>query len=84
MSKKLEGKVSNQFPNPKMGKCLCAKCSKIIDMPVCSHLQTDEKQFYTIFHYLNHPYYVYETNRGRAVVYCSDYCRREHNHRFRR
>ena len=35
-----------------------------------------------VFHYVNSNYYIHETKKGYAVMYCSSYCRRKHNHRY--
>jgi len=85
MSCKLEGKVSNQYIRQNMsGKQVCAKCSTLVDKPEQARLFVSEHQEYYIFHYLEKEHYIYESKSGKSVVYCSDYCRRKHNHRFKK
>lgn len=84
MSKKIEGKISNQGVTVKLSnKCVCGKCSKLIDPPSRSRIFTGS-HYFSVMHYLENNFYIYETNKGKSIVYCSDYCRRKHNHRFRR
>jgi hypothetical protein len=84
MSYSFEGKIANQCPvitNFASAKAHCEKCFKIIDAPFRSFIQID-KQTYLTFSYVGTPYSIYETKGGIAVTYCSDYCKRKHNHRF--
>ena len=45
------------------------------------------RAYQIIYHYTTttedkRDYYIYASKRGSSVVYCSDYCRKKHNHRF--
>lgn len=84
MSYSFDGKVTNQKPkvvNYTSEKCHCSKCGKIIEPPESSHIKIGEL-FYQIQNYLTTKHFIHETKSGTAVVYCSDYCRKKHNHRF--
>lgn len=84
MSHMIDGKIANQIVGRTMsGKALCACCSIMIDPPGMIDKKIGEETF-LFSHYIRKEQYIYETKRGRAVVYCSDWCRRKHNHRFRR
>jgi hypothetical protein len=79
-----EGKIANQCPtltNYTSAKTTCGKCSKLIDAPITSFVKLDNR-VYTFRSYIGTPYSIYETKGGIAVTYCSDYCKRKHNHRF--
>lgn len=84
MSYNFDGKVSNQSPrfvNYTSAKCICAKCGKVIESPDSTELKIGESS-YTVRSYLTTPYFIHETKMGTSVVYCSNYCRKKHNHRF--
>lgn len=87
MSYVFDGKISNQSPclvgfNKKVK---CSKCNKFIKPPTKLKLaHTELKRFFFCYTYIYSSYYIYETKSGNAVLYCSDYCRRKHNHRFNR
>jgi hypothetical protein len=82
MSYNIDGKVVNQYANVKIDNTVrCEKCSKIFSAPLTTTMLAPPRG-YIIKHYIHLPYYIYETKSGIAVVYCSDYCRKKHNHRF--
>lgn len=84
MSYNIDGKIANQCPrlvNYTSAKSKCAKCSKLIEAPSVSVVNFNNKA-YTIRDYLDTCNFIYETKSGIAVVYCSEYCRNKHNHRF--
>lgn len=82
MSYNIDGKVANQSPSVKMDNTVrCEKCSKIFSAPLRSTMLTPPRG-YIIRHYVHTSFFIYETKSGVAVVYCSDYCRKKHNHRF--
>lgn len=86
MSYSFEGKIANQFPtitNYISAKTQCEKCSKVIEAPFRSFVEIDKKLYLT-FSYIGTPHSIYEAKGGIAVTYCSDYCKRKHNHRFAR
>ena len=86
MSYKFDGKIANQCPsavNFSTAKTLCAKCNKLIDFPKRLVVEIDSNTYF-VYSYLNTTHSIYETKRGRAIAYCSDYCKRKHNHRFAR
>jgi hypothetical protein len=84
MSYVLDGKISNQKCIEKLnGQVTCEKCNQLIDKPklaiVNSPLTNENLKCNS---YIRTEHFVYETKKGYAIVYCSDYCRRKHNHRF--
>jgi hypothetical protein len=86
MSYNFDGKLANQSPvvhNLTSAKTLCSKCSKLIDFPIRNCVTINDLSYFT-FNYLGTAHFLHETKSGRAVAYCSDYCRRKHNHRFAR
>ena len=90
MSKILEGKLSNQSPRNNTsglvrGVVKCAKCKKEIERPKVVDLQfenTSGRFQYKLYSYLQTPYFILESNSGKAVCYCSEACMKKHNHRF--
>lgn len=86
MSYNFDGKIVNQCPiiiNYTTAKTKCGKCGKIIDAPVRDFVTIGVKAYLT-FNYIQTSSYIYETKSGRSVAYCSDYCRKKHNHRFQK
>jgi hypothetical protein len=84
MSYSFDGKVVNQHPKRRgfaSQHTLCEKCNKLIPAPELNMFDTGSFVF-EVRHYLNTNYFIYETKCGRAVSYCSEYCRNKHNHRF--
>lgn len=84
MSYIFDGKISNQCPKIKNfseAKVLCEKCNRLVDSPKRFFIELENKVFLT-FSYLGTQHSIYETKRGTSVVYCSDFCKRKHNHRF--
>lgn len=85
MSKIIEGKITNQSPWRKLnGKVNCGKCGKTFDSPEMFQKTLKNGSSFQFFSYLQTERYIYETNTGSAIVYCSDYCRKKHNHRFQK
>lgn len=90
MSYVFDGKVSNQPIRRNMsGKLICACCKTLIEKPKIgtNKVEVPLEDRTVLFHYLSYnyigtPYFIYESNSGQSVVYCSDYCRKKHNHRF--
>lgn len=87
MSYNIDGKIANQAPRNRFNsgnpKPTCEKCCKLIDVPEAAVLKTKTDEHYFVFHYIRKDHFIYETKSGHAVVYCSEYCRNKHNHRFR-
>jgi hypothetical protein len=86
MSYNFDGKVANQLARSRKftsSQCLCEKCRKLIDAPKKELILIDDREF-IVNHYLNKDSLIYETKSGTSVVYCSEYCRNKHNHRFNR
>ena len=84
MSYNFEGKIVNQSPtitNLTSAKTKCEKCARVIEAPTRFMMNVNDT-FYLAFSYLDTDYFVYETKSGRAVAYCSEYCKSKHNHRF--
>ena len=59
----------------------CTRCSGQIDIPKESILHS-EGYSYSVASYLNTPYFIYTSQKGGYVTYCSKYCRNKHNHRY--
>lgn len=78
----IEGKLVNQFPKTKIGQTRCECCTKIIPEPSHCGLKVNNEHF-SMRSYIRTEYFIYESKSGFAVVYCSDWCRRKHNHRFK-
>lgn len=79
MSYSLEGKIANQDPT----HINCEKCFVPIEAPVAITVNSKStSQMFFCKSYIGTQYYIYETKGGAAVVYCSEYCRNKHNHRF--
>jgi hypothetical protein len=82
MSSRIDGKVANQSPRTRTGHVLCAKCQSIIPHPEYATLSAQDIGRFGLRHYIGKSQFIYESKSGRAVVYCSEYCRNKHNHRF--
>jgi hypothetical protein len=84
MSYTLDGKLANQDVSLRLsGKISCAKCGKSIKPPERAVVDNPAtKQLFICASYIGTERFVYESKGGRAVVYCSEYCRNKHNHRF--
>lgn len=84
MSYNIEGKVANQHPRGGvLSKVRCGKCNKTVYQPSIARIKI-ENSSYNIYHYVKQDYFIYETKSGRSIVYCSEYCRNKHNHRYSR
>jgi hypothetical protein len=84
VSYNFDGKITNQQPritNYTSPKCVCEKCGKIIETPKSTEVKIEESS-YTLQSYLGTAHFIHETKMGTSVVYCSNYCRKKHNHRF--
>lgn len=86
MSYNFDGKVVNMWTS-RTNNSNCSKCNKSISNPEVGQFNIYKQDMtiekvYVCQHYMNLPHYIYETKSGTPVVYCSDYCRRKHNHRF--
>lgn len=84
MSYSIDGKIANQETQLRLsGKISCSKCNKLLPMPSKAVIKSDiTKQVFNCSSYIGTPYFIYESKSGIAVVYCSQYCRDKHNHRF--
>lgn len=84
MSYTLDGKVANQTPEIKLsGTTRCAKCCKTISSPERVEVVSNStNQVFVCASYIGKEHFIYESKSGTAVVYCSEYCRNKHNHRF--
>lgn len=84
MSYVLDGKIANQDPIIRIsGTINCGKCSKLIPLPQRVIIDSKHtKQVFECASYIGTEHFIYETKSGTAVVYCSEYCRNKHNHRF--
>jgi hypothetical protein len=84
----LEGKISNKTQVKKSGlsathKVRCEKCSTLIDKPEVISIKTNGFYFYC-HSYAGTDHYIYDGGRsGKSVCYCSKWCAKKHNHRFR-
>jgi hypothetical protein len=86
----MDGKVANQRPRGKwILNCVpvavkCGNCSKILCAPTSAEVIGFKfQQVFQAYSYLGSKYFIYDTKSGRSICYCSDYCRKQHNHRFR-
>lgn len=86
MSYTLDGKVANQTPEVKLsGLVSCDKCFKKLSPPERVEVVSNStNQVFICASYIGTPNFIYESKSGTAVVYCSEYCRNKHNHRFRK
>lgn len=85
MSYNLEGKLANQLPSKLRlnGSVTCEKCGKVFNRPDPMIISAGNS-VYDVQSYLGTERFIYETKSGHSVVYCSDYCKRKHNHRFQK
>jgi hypothetical protein len=84
MSYNFDGKITNQKTktfNYTSAKTTCSKCGKLIDAPKRLFVTLGDRA-YAVRSYLDTPFFIYETKKGTSAAYCSDYCRKKHNHRF--
>lgn len=86
----MDGKVANQRPRGKwVLNCIpvevnCGNCKKTFHAPVSTEVKGFySKQVFAAYSYMGSEYFIYDTKSGRSVCYCSDFCRKAHNHRFR-
>jgi hypothetical protein len=83
MSYNIDGKIVNQPVKKRMdGQVLCGRCSKAIKAPTKLVLSLNHQKAIFVHHYIGSESYLYETKKGYAVMYCSNECRRKHNHRY--
>jgi hypothetical protein len=84
MSYVLDGKIANQSCKIRLdGFTACEKCNKAVKRPERVMVKVEQlKKSLLCFSYVGSSSYIYETKIGIAVVYCSEYCRNKHNHRF--
>ena len=87
MSYNFDGKVVNQCPKwtyvSETPQHICEKCKIVVNKPenwVLSKFNGEKT--YNAYSFIGKEEYIYETKSGTAVVYCSEYCRNKHNHRF--
>lgn len=79
----IEGKVVNQHPRSNIsGAVKCGKCLKLIPKPKSFTITSLSDKVFLCYSYVDTLYWIYESKSGRSVVYCSKYCRGQHNHRF--
>lgn len=80
MSYSFDGKIANQRPK---NLTKCEKCRKETPYPDNgTFAQTLGPSIFEAFSYIGTSNFIYESKSGTAVVYCSEYCRNKHNHRF--
>ena len=84
MSYNIDGKLANQDTILTLsGKVSCAKGCKSIKAPESAVVNNPAtKQIFKCASYIGTEHFIYESKSGTAVVYCSEYCRNKHNHRF--
>ena len=84
MSYSIDGKIANQETHIRLsGKIPCSKCNKLLPVPNKAVIKSDAtSQVFNCSSYIGTSYFIYESKSGTAVVYCSQYCRDKHNHRF--
>ena len=87
-----ENKMSNQTPRFRFNsgdpKPICSRCSRLVDRPTQQNVYTidklQQKHRLIVYHYINTLYFILETKSGSAAVYCSEYCMKKHNAKFRK
>jgi hypothetical protein len=86
MSCGIDGKLANQSTIFRLsGKVTCGKCCKSIKAPELAVVDNPStKQVFNCASYIGTESFIYESKSGIAVVYCSEYCRNKHNHRFKK
>tara|TARA_R100000951_G_scaffold116766_1_gene130589 strand:+ start:25723 stop:25989 length:267 start_codon:yes stop_codon:yes gene_type:complete len=84
----IEGKLANRsWANTgKGGFSKCEKCKK--QLPAPELIVIGNKANKPTIHlgcqsYIGTEYFIYETVGGDSVCYCSKYCAKKHNHRFK-
>lgn len=95
MSYNFDGKIAAQgfpkiyqhedetFKAPFNGMCKCERCGKFMFQPKSGALTLELNGGARLCqHYIGTDHFIYETKSGTPVVYCSEYCRNKHNHRF--
>ena len=83
MSYNIDGKVANQSVLRRMdGRVICAKCYKAIKAPLKTTMNLAPNKTILVHHYVGSEHFIHETKKGHAVVYCSNYCMKSHNHRY--
>jgi len=84
----IEGKLANRSDVKGMkGSALhvrCEKCNVIMHKPETILIGNKKIGFFVCQSYLSEKNYVYESKSGYAVCYCSKYCAKKHNHRFKK
>lgn len=84
----LDGKIANQLIPRRFGSnrtaCACSCCQKLIPGPRGITVQHSTDYYSCYMYDPQSQYFIYESKSGIAACYCSDRCRRKHNHRFRR
>ena len=83
----VEGKVANRtMIKTKMGvtkdQTLCERCNTIIDAPKDATISENGTTLY-LKSYVGTDRYIYEGRSGHAICYCSKWCCKKHNHRFK-
>ena len=79
----LDGKIVNQYHRHIEGRYKCGCCGKKMEDPDDVFIKLSGSYYDCKMYNPQSPYFIYETKRGNSVVYCSDECRKKHNHRFR-
>lgn len=82
-----EGKVANRLKikyYKNSGTTICGKCRTEIPWPEEIQVGSKKSGYFYCQSYLNTDHFVYETQGGDAICYCSKYCANKHNHRFRK
>lgn len=81
----VEGKVANRTAIKRQklsNKTTCERCQKEIDVPTDVTTTANGVTLY-LKSYVGTENFVYESRSGNAVCYCSAYCAKKHNHRFK-
>lgn len=83
MSYNIDGKIVNQPVRKRMdGQVLCGRCGIIIKAPSKVVMSLSAHKAIFVNHYIGSDFFIHETKKGYAVMYCSDDCRKRHNHRY--
>ena len=80
----IEGKIANrtEVRGESQGEVSCEKCSRKVKAPSNATMLSNEILL-NLKSYVGMSYFVYESQSGQAICYCSQKCAKKHNHRFR-
>lgn len=89
---KIEFKIANQAPRLRFNsgdpKPTCGKCNTLLNRPLSQIMYALDNKYlkhqFSTFNYLATPHFILDTKSGYSIVYCSEYCMKKHNAKFRK